>query len=346
MPKISFVVPVYNASKYLKECINSIVAQSFDDIEIIAVNDGSTDDSLEILRAFSDKRIKIIDQKNAGASAARNAGILVASGEYIICVDSDDLLDKDCAKLCYEMALSTKADIVVYDYEEFGASQVYKVNFKGADGILDKKRYFNLVLSSNKALPNIVTKMVKSEIFKNNLFPTDFFLGEDLATVPRLVWSAKRMAKINKALYLYRRGENNTSAFESVKNINDIKKSLNSLIKFCSKIGRDDMIKVLEARKIKSAYLPVILSKADLKNPNFKAALDFLKADLEYINSLECMRLTQGWFNRTQKIRLKYKLIFRLIAASKSDEKICAYINFFNSINNFFSKRKIKDFKA
>ena len=73
MPKISFVVPVYNASKYLKECINSIVAQSFDDIEIIAVNDGSTDDSLEILRAFSDKRIKIIDQKNAGASAARNA---------------------------------------------------------------------------------------------------------------------------------------------------------------------------------------------------------------------------------------------------------------------------------
>ena len=61
MPKISFVVPVYNASKYLKECINSIVAQSFDDIEIIAVNDGSTDDSLEILRAFSDKRIKIIE---------------------------------------------------------------------------------------------------------------------------------------------------------------------------------------------------------------------------------------------------------------------------------------------
>lgn len=336
MPKISFVVPVYNASKYLKECIDSIASQSFDDIEIIAVNDGSTDDSLEILCAFSDKRIKIIDQKNAGASAARNAGILVASGEYIICVDSDDLLDRNCAKLCYEMALNTKADIVVYDYKEFGASNEYKTDFKSEDGIIDKDKYFNLVISSNKALPSICTKMVKSKILKNNLFPADFFMGEDLATVPRLVWSAKRMAKINKALYLYRRGENNTSALESVKNIHDVKKSLNSLIDFCSKIDRNDMIKLLELRKIKSAYLPVILSKANLDNENFKEALLFLKENLNEVLASSGLK----------GLRLKYRLMFKLISKTKDDELCAKYIRIFNSINNFFSKRKIKDFKA
>lgn len=345
MPKITFVVPIYNSEKYLKECIESILEQSFRDIEIIAVNDGSTDDSLGVLRSFDDERLKIISQENMGAGAARNTGILAASGEFIICPDSNDILDKDYAKLCYEMALNTNADIVVCDYKEFGASSNYKADFKCKnDGVLDKEKYFNLVLSSNKAIPSTCTKMVKSEIFKNNLFPTDFFLGEDLATIPRLIKAAKCVAKVNKALYLYRRGEGNTSDYRNVKNIKDIKKSLNFLIDFCQKIDRKDMIEVLEARKIKSAYFPIILSKADLSNENFRDALEFLKNDLPYINSLNVMKIFHS--ERRQRIRLKYKLLFRLIARAKNDEAICSYINCFNKINSLFSKRKIPSFRA
>ena len=97
MPKISVIVPVYNVEKYLARCLDSIINQTLADIEIICINDGSTDNSLEILNDYAkkDSRIKIIDQTNAGLSCARNAGMQIAQGEYIGFVDSDDWIDLD-----------------------------------------------------------------------------------------------------------------------------------------------------------------------------------------------------------------------------------------------------------
>lgn len=92
MVKYSFIVPVYNTSNYLKKCIDSLVNQTYKSFEIIIVNDGSTDNSLDIINGYkeSNKNIKIINQKNGGLSNARNNGVKKASGEYIIFVDSDD----------------------------------------------------------------------------------------------------------------------------------------------------------------------------------------------------------------------------------------------------------------
>ena len=97
MVKISVVIPVYNVEKYLEQCLDSVIAQSFEDIEVICVNDGSTDSSLEILKRYAnnDSRIKIISQKNKGAGAARNVGIENAAGEYVYFMDSDDYLNAD-----------------------------------------------------------------------------------------------------------------------------------------------------------------------------------------------------------------------------------------------------------
>ncbi len=96
-PKISIIVPIYNVEKYLRRCLDSLLIQYFKDIEIIAINDGSTDLSLQILNeyAIKDDRLKIIDQSNGGVSSARNAGIDAASGEYIGFVDPDDWVDKE-----------------------------------------------------------------------------------------------------------------------------------------------------------------------------------------------------------------------------------------------------------
>ena len=91
-PSISVIIPVYNAAKYLSRCINSIFEQNYDDTEIICVNDGSTDESLKILEEYGDK-IKIINQENKGAAAARNAGIKIASKDYITFIDADDYID-------------------------------------------------------------------------------------------------------------------------------------------------------------------------------------------------------------------------------------------------------------
>lgn len=103
-PKISVIVPVYNTEKYLDECLNSVENQTLKDIEIICVNDGSTDKSLEILNnhAGKDSRIKVISQENGGVSSARNAGIESSSGSYILFIDSDDFIETYLCKNVYD----------------------------------------------------------------------------------------------------------------------------------------------------------------------------------------------------------------------------------------------------
>ncbi|HJH54743.1 MAG TPA: glycosyltransferase family 2 protein, partial [Brachyspira hyodysenteriae] len=112
---ISIIIPVYNVSKYLRACLDSVINQTYKDLEIICINDGSTDDSLEILKEYADKdnRIIIIDKKNAGVSSARNDGIDSAKGEYLFCMDSDDYIDSNFIKVFYNNAKNNSSDLVV-----------------------------------------------------------------------------------------------------------------------------------------------------------------------------------------------------------------------------------------
>ena len=114
--KVSVIMPVYNGSKYLRQCMDSIVCQTLEDIEIICVNDGSTDNSLEILEEYAqkDSRVKIICQENRGASAARNNGLRHAMGEYLSILDSDDFFEPEMLEKSYLRAKETDADIVVF----------------------------------------------------------------------------------------------------------------------------------------------------------------------------------------------------------------------------------------
>src|SRR4051794_17458760 len=123
-PKISIIVPIYNVEEYLRRCLDSLLTQSLTDIEVIAINDGSPDSSLQILNhyALKDNRLKIIDQSNGGVSSARNAGIEAANGEYIGFVDPDDWVDKEMYKIMYQTAVTEQADIVMCSYmREFGS---------------------------------------------------------------------------------------------------------------------------------------------------------------------------------------------------------------------------------
>lgn len=132
--KVSVIVPVYNSRKYLKECIESIINQDLEEIELILVNDGSTDNSLDICQkyAMKDSRIKIIDKPNGGVSSARNAGILAASGEYIGFVDSDDWIQSEMYSNMYKNIKETGSDICICNYieESFGNSKPITLNIK------------------------------------------------------------------------------------------------------------------------------------------------------------------------------------------------------------------------
>ena len=117
MPKISIIVAVYNIEKFLPKCLDSLCLQSLNDIEIICVNDGSTDKSLDILNEYAkkDSRIKIINQKNNGVAAARNAGLSVAQGEYLQFVDGDDWINLNLCEKVYNVAQKNDSDIVMFN---------------------------------------------------------------------------------------------------------------------------------------------------------------------------------------------------------------------------------------
>ena len=128
--KVSIIIPVYNVESYLEECLDSAIDQSLDGIEIIAVNDGSTDDSLNILSRYKNKysNLKIINQENKGLSGARNSGLKAANGKYVYFFDSDDIIDNHLIKDCYELAEAQKLDIVSFDASIFYDNEKLKIN--------------------------------------------------------------------------------------------------------------------------------------------------------------------------------------------------------------------------
>ena len=152
---ISVIIPVYNSEKYLKAAIQSVIEQDYRDIEMILVNDGSTDDSLSICKQLqsNDSRIHIINQENSGVSAARNNGIRHAHGEYLIFIDADDLMDKDMLSVLYEKAIETDADIV-----SCGAA-IVKDGMKGTTD----RRVLKRALAELKLHPLFREKLLESQ---------------------------------------------------------------------------------------------------------------------------------------------------------------------------------------
>lgn len=127
MPSISIIVPVYNTSQFLAQCLDSLVNQTYQDIEIVCINDGSTDDSLDVLRRYEQSydTVRVINRGNGGVSSARNAGLEAATGDYLMFVDSDDWVDTDYCARMMEVALTHDADCVMCSYaKEFGKKSV------------------------------------------------------------------------------------------------------------------------------------------------------------------------------------------------------------------------------
>lgn len=140
--RITVIIPVYNIEKYLQQCVESVLNQTFSDLEIILVNDGSTDSSAEICDAISqkDQRIIVIHQKNAGVSAARNAGIRKASGDYLTFVDSDDWIEKEMYKTMLETAQANDApDVVMCDFMTVSGQEKIKIGSQLRTGTYHKK---------------------------------------------------------------------------------------------------------------------------------------------------------------------------------------------------------------
>jgi glycosyltransferase involved in cell wall biosynthesis len=217
-PKISIIIPVFNSEKFLNQCLYSLIKQTFNDIEIICVNDGSTDTSQKILEEWhlNDYRIQIIDQSNKGPSAARNAGILQARGEYIWFVDSDDWVELNACESLYKTAKERDADIVSFRAE--GTQHGYK---KSEEGEIDTITY-SPDGAEAALLPNS-TGYVWDKLFKRSLisenqifFPEEIRYCEDNAFRLTCYFCSKCSVDTTEILYHYRTTGNSLSSWPSV----------------------------------------------------------------------------------------------------------------------------------
>ena len=200
MNSISVIVPIYNSEAYLNKCIDSLINQTKKDIEIILVNDGSTDASDKIIKYYKDKRIKYYKNKNNGIGYSRNFGIDKSNSKYIMFLDSDDYLDIHACEELYKKIEKDKSDVVVSDFikSHNGTDEIIKINdFKKTN--LNKNS--NILLDINLSPWN---KIYSSKLIKDNniRFPEDIKY-EDVLFVLECLDKANNISKLNKALNYY-----------------------------------------------------------------------------------------------------------------------------------------------
>ena len=227
-PMVSIIIPVYNVEDYLEKCLSSVVEQSLKEIEIIIVNDESTDNSLNIIKAYAanDSRIIIINQKNKGLGGARNSGIDIATGEYLFFLDSDDYIRNNTLDYLYHYATENLLDLVVFNYEkvdEYG-KVIHKTNF--GNDIVSKDDAFRKIVG-HRTSPQAWNKLYKRHLFTDTdiRYPQKF-LHEDLPVTYKVFWYAERIGYTNECFYSWlTRGDSITQKF-TFKHIDDIASSL------------------------------------------------------------------------------------------------------------------------
>lgn len=226
MKKVSVIIPVYNTEKYLSKCLNSVINQSLKEIEIIVINDCSTDNSLKIIEEFvkKDNRIVLINnENNKGVSTSRNIGIKFATGEYISMIDSDDWIEKEMLKEMYEMCKKEEADIVITDfYENYGEQIKYIQDQETKNDFTNIDYIENLCLI--KGYSSLWNKLLKRELFINNNInlPAGIIMGEDLCTLIKLYFLSKKTIKLNQGYYHYVYNDNSVTKAKTI-NINKLK---------------------------------------------------------------------------------------------------------------------------
>ena len=204
---ISIIIPCYNSEATIGKCLESIICQDYDTIEIVIIDDGSTDNTSNIINDFkkSDHRIIIHTQENSGVSKARNIGIGIAAGEYICFVDSDDWVEKNYCSVLYKTLIENKSDISIVDvvYEDEKGNPESCQIFNSKIFVYNRQKALELLLEDKTIKSYPCAKLFSKEIIKNISFPEELEAFEDYFTLFKIFNNAKTVVKINKPLYHY-----------------------------------------------------------------------------------------------------------------------------------------------
>ncbi len=219
---ISVIVPVYNVEKYLKKCIKSIMSQSYTNLEIILINDGSTDNSGKICDELKeqDKRIKVIHKSNGGLSDARNAGLKIANGKYIGFVDSDDYIAEDMFETLYNINKKYNSDISIVSFYEIYKDKVIGVRDSKKLQELTKIDAMKELLIDTNIQSYAWNKLFRRELFEGLEFPTNKNF-EDIATTLLLFEKANKVVLLEKPKYYYVRRDDSIVGVRNYKTYKD-----------------------------------------------------------------------------------------------------------------------------
>ena len=270
MSKISVIVPVYGVEKYIKKCIDSIVNQTFKDIEIIVVNDGTKDNSIKVIEEnFHDNRIKIYHKENGGLASARNYGITKATSKYLFFVDSDDYIDTTCLEKMYKKIIEEKTDLVICDY--------YKLYEDGTTENVPTIPHYNKnnPKCSAISMPGAVCKLIKTSIvkkYKIEFLENHYF--EDNAIMPFACAVCNSFSYIQEPFYYYLQ-RNGSILNQQLYNQKweDIFSSLNNLYKRFQKHNLLDKFHF----ELEYIYIEYLLHAANLRFIDYKEGLKNIK---------------------------------------------------------------------
>lgn len=237
---VSIIVPVYNVNQFLDRCLNSICTQTFSDIEIILVDDGSTDGSSSKCDQYEeiDSRIKVIHKENGGLSSARNRGIESAKGKYLFFVDSDDYIVKDCIEYLITTLENSNADMVIGNYmrtkdsdlDIYSNENIYENTYGNIEAI---KELFG---TKNVQMVTAWGTLYKKQLFSDIRFPEGVY-HEDEATTYKLLYISKKIVVSSKIIYAYYLNLNSITGKPNSKNYKDLCSIFEQQIQFFDKKG-------------------------------------------------------------------------------------------------------------
>ena len=306
---LSIVVPVYNVEKYLANCIESIIKQTYKTFELILVNDGSTDSSLNICEEYlrKDDRIKIINKENGGLSSARNAGIDIAKGTYIGFVDSDDWIDNNMFYIFMDIATNNKADIAQCEYKRVvdTTNEIF-INNDCNVKVFSSTEALNNQYNNELGVSTVVawSKIYKKELFDDLRFPLGKY-HEDEFTTYKLLYKANRIVYTSNQLYYYRDTPNSIMNASYNKKRLDILSALDERQSFLENVVKDEE---LIAKNLRFYYRSIVTCYFRYKECN-KEDKETIKDILKSRNIVykRCIAL------KSLRVKTKIKLmIFRV----------------------------------
>lgn len=261
--KISVIVPVYNCEDYIYDCINSIIRQSFEDFELILLNDGSTDNSLNVCRSFvkDDKRILLVSHENMGVSLTRKKGVELSNGEYITFIDADDSIEEDYLETLYNAMTESEADIVCCNSKDDTEADA-KAYILEKEYITDKKTLLEAYCKKKRYAYCIWAKLYKREVLKGVEFP-DMKYAEDAYVVLETFSKSKAVQLITYNGYHYT--DNPTGAMSKSKSVMQVYNGLQCdlfMLEQCDRNATELMKKA--QKKFVNGMFSVIAVKSEL----------------------------------------------------------------------------------